>query len=174
MNNQMFERTVFSDEIFAIFGRVLTVATRFDSSTKTLARLPLFKVSVLIKYTLDDDEYEEMVQKISKSYTNLNRAIQDLQLNQDIKDILHQARLSRNELIHEATLGATKGFDLMDSKELSEFLKHIAILVLQVIKGESMILTIISILNKEPVSDYLFSKEYEVKYVTWVMKRFET
>lgn len=176
MNNQVFEsfeRTEFSDDIFAIFGRALTVATLFDTSTKTLARLPLFKISVLAKHTLDDDEYEKIVQKISKKYKNLNRAIESLQFDEDIEELLQQARESRNELIHEATLGTTKGFDPMDNKELSLLLNHIEMLVLQVIKGEAMISTIISIQNKEPVSAYPFSKEYESKYVNWVMERFE-
>lgn len=176
MDNQVFddfERTEFSDEIFAIFGRVLTVATRFDASTKTLARLPLFKVSVLVKHTLDDDGYEKIVEKISNKYKNLNRAIESLQLNEDIEELLNQARESRNELIHEIALGATKAFDYMDSDELTQRLAHIESLVLHVIKGEAIISTIISIQNKEPVSAYPFSKEYESKYVNWVMERFE-
>jgi len=176
MNNQIFddfERTEFSDEIFAILGRALTVATRFDASTKTLARLPSFKLLPLIKSKLDDDEYEKILEKISSKYKNLNRAIESLQPKEDNDELLRQARESRNELIHEASLGATKGFDYMNGEELTQRLTHIECLVLQIIKGESIISTIISVQNKESISAYPFSKEYESKYVNWVMERFK-
>jgi hypothetical protein len=176
MNNHIFDnfdRTEFSDQIFAIFGRALTVATCFDASTKTLARLPLFEISILAKHTLDDDAYEKMVKKVSNKYKNLNQAIESFQCDEDIEKILHQARESRNELIHEATLGALNGFDHIGSLELFNFLNHIETLVLKIIKGEALISTITTIHNKEPVTDYPFSKEYENKYVAWVMERFE-
>jgi hypothetical protein len=174
MNNQIFdsfERTEFSDEIFAIFGRVLTVCTRFDASSKTLARLSLFKISVLAKHRLDDDEYKEMVQKISDKYKNLSDAINSLKFDKDIKPILDDAITSRNELIHEATLGAIEGFDHMKSTDLSKLINNVEELVLKVIKGEAIISTIISIQNKEAVSGYQFSKLYEDKYLNWVMER---
>jgi len=176
MNNQIFDsfdRTEFSDEVFAIFGRVLTVATRFDTSAKALARLPLFKASVGAKDRLSDDEYEEMVQNINNRYKNLNRAIQALKLDEDIGEVLRQARESRNELIHESTLRASKGFDHMDTTEFSQLINHVEGLVLQIIRAEAIISTIATIQNKEIVSDFLLSKEYEAKYINWVMERFE-
>lgn len=176
MNNQIFdsfERTEFSDEIFAIFGRVLTLATRFDSTCKTLARQPLYKVLLITKHSLSNDEYNEMVQKISNKYNNTNRAIESLKPTEDIKVILNEARESRNELIHEATLGDMSGFDHMDSNELSILLNHIENLVLKIIKGDALISTLISIQNKELVSDYQFSQKYEKRYINWVMERFE-
>jgi hypothetical protein len=177
MVNQIFdsfERTEFSDEIFAIFGRVLTVATRFDASTRTLEMLLSFKKEVSDKNdTLDNDEYQEMLLKLRKKYKSLDQAIKFLPFNENIKKKLHRAKKSRNELIHEATFGATNGFDHMDSEELSQHLDYIEKLVLKVIRCEAMISTIISIENKDPISCYLFSKEYEDKYVSWVMERFE-
>ncbi len=50
-----------------------------------------------------------MITEVSDKYKNLNRAIESLQCDEDIEKNLHQARESRNELIHEATLGALKG-----------------------------------------------------------------
>ena len=177
MGNQIFDsfdRTEFSDEIFAIFGRALTVATRFDASTKALARLPLFKLAIVAKHALIDEEYNELVQTINKRYKNLNRAIESLKKNADVEDILTQARESRNKLIHEATLGATEGFDNVSRKDLSLFLDHVKDFVLDVIKGEALISTIISIQNNEPISVYQFSEKYESQYVNWVMERFES
>ena len=175
MTNQIFdsfERTQFSDEIFAILGRALTVATRFDSTCKNMSRLPLYKTSLITKYALSNNEYNEMIQKISNKYNNLNRAIKSLKLNEDIETVLNDARESRNELIHEATLVATSGFDYMNSNALAEFLNYIENLVLKIIKGDTIISTIISTYNKEEVSDYQFSRKYEKKYINWVMERF--
>lgn len=70
MINQLFdnfERSEFSDEIFSIFGRALTVATRFDASTKALARLPLFKLTIASRNTISDEEYNQLTQAITKS-----------------------------------------------------------------------------------------------------------
>lgn len=176
MINQLFdnfERSEFSDEIFSIFGRALTVATRFDASIKTLARLPLFKLAIVSRSTLSDDEYKQLVQNVSKKYSNLSRAIESLKLNEDISDLLTHARESRNELVHEATLGFIEGFDSFNEQELFQLLDHVKGIVLNVIKGERLISTIISIQNNEPISNYQFSHDYESKYVNWVMERFE-
>lgn len=177
MINQIFnsfDRSDFSDEIFSIYGRALTIATRFDSSCKALARLPLFKVSIVAKYALSNDEYDNMVRKINNKYKNLNRAIESLNFKGDLKQVLTDARESRNELIHETTLRAGEGFDNMEDDVLSSCLDHVENLVREIMKGEVLISTIISISNKEPVSDYPFSESYEKNYVNWVMERFET
>ena len=177
MGNQIFDRfhrSEFSDEIFAIFGRALTVATRFDASTKALARLPFIKVAIVEKPALNDEEFNKLVQTINKKYKNLNRAIFSLKLNEDIKGLLTQARESRNELIHEVTLGTTENYENVYSIDLSLFLDHVKDLVHDVIKGDALISTIISIQNKEPISDYQFTDKYESQYVDWVMKRFES
>jgi hypothetical protein len=66
MSNQVFssfDRAEFYDEISSMFGRALAVATRFDTSCKTLARIPLFKTSLVAKYALSDNEYAELVKK---------------------------------------------------------------------------------------------------------------
>ncbi|MGL1957721.1 MAG: hypothetical protein OCD00_10435 [Colwellia sp.] len=176
MSNQIFDnfdRTEFSDEIFAILGRALTVATRFDTSTKALARLPLFQSVIVKGYTLNADEYNELVQSIHKKYKNLNRAIESLKLNKGIEELLTQARESRNELIHGTTLGSIEGFDNVEHKNLLLFLEHIKDLVLDVIKGETIISMMISKLNNEPISNFQFSEKYEKQYLNWVMERFE-
>ncbi len=177
MVNQLFdnfERSELSDEIFGIFGRALTVATRFDASTKILARFPLFKLAIVHRSILSDDEYNQLIQNVTKKYSNLNRAIESLKLNDNINDLLTRARESRNELVHESTLGFIEGFDSLNQQEVSQLLEHVKVLVLNVIKGEILISTIISIHNNEPISHYQCSDEYKSKYVSWVMERCES
>jgi len=176
MINQVFdsfERTEFSDDIYSIFGRALTVATRFDSSCKVLARRPLHPAAVIAKQFLSTEEYDKVCDKIASKYKNLKRAIDSLGFEGDVEDILTDAREARNELIHEGTLGADMGFDLMDDNVLYNQLEDIKDLVLKIIKGDALVSTILSIENKEPMSDYPFSAEYEASYVNWVMQRYE-
>jgi len=177
MINQVFnyfERTEFSDDIYSIFGRALTTATRFDSSCKTLARLPLVKVSLMTKHALSNNEYDPVIENIINKYKNLNRAIDSLGFNGDIKDILTDAREARNELMHEGTLGVEMGFDFMEDEELSSHLESIEILVRKIIKGDALVSVLLSVQNKEPISDYPFSEGYENSYSNWVMQRYET
>lgn len=176
MQNQILdvlERTEFSDEIFSIFGRALAIATRFDSITKSLARLPLFKQAVVAKTILSEDEFHSLVNDVSKRYTNLNRAIGSLKLDSNIEDLLTKARESRNELIHESTLGVIERVDNFGEEELDRFLSRISEITLNIIRGDAIISTIISMQNNESISDYQFSKSYEDKLVNWVMERFE-
>ncbi len=176
MINQLFdnfERSEFSDEIFSVFGRALAVATRFDASTKTLARLPLFKLAIVSRSILSDDEYNQLIQSILKKHSILNNAIKSLRPNEDINNLLTNARDSRNELVHETTLGCIEDFDSFNQPELCQFLEHFKGLVLNVIKGEILISNIISIQNDEPTSHYKTSHDYESKYVNWVLERFE-
>ena len=51
-------------------------------------------------------------------------------------------------------------------------MEHLEVLVRQIIKGDIIISALISYDNKEPISGYPFSAEYEKKYVNWVMNRF--
>ena len=175
MNDQLFnsfDRTEYSDEIFSIIGRALTTATRFDSTCKTLARIPLYKISLFTKHELSSNEYDQIIKKISNNYKNLNRAIKSLKLNENIETVLTSARESRNELIHETTLGIGEGFDNMDNVDLSNYLNQVKKLAHQIIKGYVLISYIISMHNKDSAAEYLLSESYENKYLNWVMERF--
>ena len=123
MNNQIFndfERTEFSDEIYAVLGRALTIATRFDVSCKELARLPIFKFAIATKSELDDKQFEELLSRIQSRYKNLNRAIQSLGLTGTIEELMTGARKSRNELIHEAALRAGRKYGVYFSANKCE------------------------------------------------------
>ncbi|TLS81269.1 hypothetical protein FD722_15640 [Photobacterium damselae subsp. damselae] len=143
------ERTEFSDEIFGIFRRALAIATRFDSSTKSLARLPLLKQAFVAKAVVSEEYFNKLVEGISNRYKNLNRAVESLNLDSSIEDLLTKARESRNELIHESTLGHIEGFDSYTEEELNEFLRNVNDLTLNIIRGEAIVSAIISIQNNE-------------------------
>ena len=154
-----FDRSEFSDAIFAVLGRALTISTRFDASTKVLARLSPLKSVILIKSSLSEEDYDDLVSFIFEKFKNLNNAINALGNNVDVKSVLTKARKSRNEFIHEATLGFNNGFDRIGDIELSLLIERIKYLVLNIIRGDILISTIISMQSKEPISDYIFSEK---------------
>lgn len=166
-----FERSEYSDDIFAVLGRALTVATRFDASTKVLARLPLYRFSIVAKSLFEDEEDEQLIDKINSEYKYLNKAIKKLKPKGETKKIIKGAIEARNTFIHESTIGCINGFDHESDIAISNFMNHIEILVLKIIRGEVIISALISYGNKEPISDYPFTDTYEQKYVYWVMHR---
>lgn len=175
MSNQIFdnfERSEFSDEIYAVLGRAVTIAARFDASCKTLARLPLFSIAIATKSALKESEFEDLLLTIQGKYKNLNRAIDSLGLTGTVEEIMTKGRECRNELIHEAALGAEVGFDHMEEENIQQFMRYLESLLLPIIRGDALVSAMISSNNNEDISNYLFSKEYESSYVNWVMERF--
>lgn len=166
-----FERSEYSDDIFAVLGRALTVATRFDASTKVLARLPLYKVSIVAKSLFEDEEDEQLIDRINSEYKYLNRAIKKLKPKGETKKIIKNAIEARNTFIHESSIGCINGFDHEHEINISNFMDQVQVLIHNIIKGEVIIFALISYINKEPISDYPFTDTYEQKYVDWVMQR---
>ena len=69
-------------------------------------------------------------------------------------------------------LRAEMGFDYMEVEEINQFLRYLESLILRIIKGDTLVSAIISSFNNEDISNYPFSKEYEGRYISWVMERF--
>ncbi|MCF2829766.1 MULTISPECIES: hypothetical protein [unclassified Pseudoalteromonas] len=169
-----FERTEFSDEIYSIFGRALTIATRFESSCKALANSEQFRFLATAKRYISDDEFHHRLKNISKKHKNLHRAIVSLGYEQDINNILSEAREARNKLIHTATLDASDGFDFLSDQAINNQLKDIEEMVIKIIKGDTIASILLSILNKKPIPINQLGHNYERKYLNWVMQRFES
>ena len=171
-----FERTEFTDEIHGILGRILILSTRYDSHCKTLARIFKYKDQILISTLLPDDDRKELYEKVSSDFRNLNRAIQSLPIYKtgDISDILDNARLSRNDLIHTVSLGLEGLLDLTEKQQINDTLSNIESLLRDLIRGDIIISACLSAYNREPILKNFFEKSYEDKVVKWVMERFET
>ena len=175
MNNQIsdnFKRSEFTDEIYAVLGRAITIAARFDASCKALARSPFVRIAIATKAALEESEFEELLSKIQGKYNNLNRAIDSLSLTGTADEIMTKARECRNELIHEAAVSSEIGFDHMEEENIQQFMLYLEILLLPIIRGDALVSAMISTSNDEELSNYPFSKEYESRYINWVMERF--
>lgn len=175
MSNQIFDKFVrseFSDEIYAALGRAITIAARFDASCKTLAALPIIKGATAAKSKLEESEFDEIFSEIKRKYVNLNRAIISLGLSGTVEEIMTKARECRNKLVHEAPLGGEAGFEHMGEEKSQQFIHYLEMLILPIIRGEVLVSAIISYSNSENISSYPFSKEYESRYINWIVERF--
>ncbi|MBM4846364.1 hypothetical protein HYO58_22935 [Vibrio parahaemolyticus] len=168
-----FERTEFSDEVHGVFGRILILATRFDSSCKTLARLPSIKTAIATKQFVSEQDLDKLLRQCLSSHKNLNRAIQTLPVYKvGGSDILNKARDARNELIHSATLGFQQNIDKLEG--IDRYMQVIANQVRDLVRGDILISAVITLENKEDLPMHCFSKEYERSVMKWVFQRFET
>ena len=167
-----FERTEFSDEIHAVIGRSLIVATRFDNLCKSLARLIDFKISLIASNLITKDEYDEIINKIFEKHKNLNRVIQNFPIDEQIEDILHDAREARNTIAHSLTIGFEGTFDQKSKGEVEAIIDEIKELVRRVIKGDVIISTYISNMNKESILNNCFESSYEDQVIGWVTERY--
>jgi len=169
-----FERTEFSDEIHAVIGRSLIVATRFDNLCKSLARFIDFKICSIASNLITESEFDEIISKIFKNYNNLNRVIQNFPVDEQVKDMLHDAREARNLIAHSLTIGFEGTFDHKSKDEIEEMIGEIKILVRRVIKGDVIISTYISNMNNESLLNNCFENSYEDQVINWVTERYET
>ncbi|ELM0341283.1 hypothetical protein Q3051_004345 [Vibrio vulnificus] len=168
-----FERTEFSDEVHGVFGRILILATRFDSACKSLARLPSIKTTMVNKQSVSEQELKEQLRQYLNSHKNLNRAIQILPVYKaGGADILDKARDARNELIHSSTLGFQQDIDQFEG--LERYMQVIANQVRDLVRGDILISAIITLENNEEIPMHCFSVEYERSVMKWVFQRFET
>jgi len=169
-----FERTEFSDEIHAVIGRSLIVATRFDNLCKSLARLIDFKICSVVSNLITEGEFHEIISKIFEKNKNLNRVIQKFPVDKQAKDMLHDAREARNTIAHSLTIGFEGTFDHKSKDEIDEMIGEIKELVRRVIKGDVIISTYISNMNKESILNNCFENSYEDQVIGWVTERYET
>lgn len=166
-----FERSEFSDEIYAVFGRAVTIATKFDTSCKHLAGMICLNFCIKSNPNFSNDQLVELIEKTQTKYKNLNEATQSIGFTTSISEILKNARESRNQLIHEATIGAESGFDDMEPARVNQILQDIESMAINIIKGNIIISTLISKLNNEPLPNHLLSLEHEKLQLKWIVER---
>ena len=158
-----FEITENTEELHAILGRSIIIATRFDNLCDHTAKFIDIKQSFVS--LSESDEFDYYVNKLFNNFTNLNNNIRSLPLGQPGKVILHNARIARNEIAHSLTIGLT---GCLDAKiDESNFKAKISDLVSKVAVGDYLISTLLSILNNDPLPIYSES-HYSQKIIDWV------
>lgn len=164
-----FERTENSDELHAILGRALIVATRFDSMCEAAAfGLRIKKDAVLSAY-ISEEEYDHYLIRLISKYRDLNGSICSLGLPDDISVVLHDARKARNMVVHHLS----KGFEGCLDEKIDDlaFVELVSELVMDIVCGDIVISYIISLSNGEPCPNTQFVSSYKDKVIQWVVKR---
>jgi len=161
-----FEITDNTEELHAIIGRSLVIATRFDNLCDHIAKVIKLKTSCAIM--LSDKEFESYVTGLFNKLSNLNNNIHSLPIGQAEKDTLHNARKARNEIAHNLTVGMTGCLDLnFDEDHLKN---HITTLIEKITLGDFLLSTMLSILNKDPLPNFKETK-YQKNVVDWVLDK---
>jgi hypothetical protein len=160
-----FEITENTESLHAIIGRALIIATRFDNLCDHTFKFMKLKSSLVVCM---DDEFDTYVEKLFSKFSTLNNNINAIPVEQDIKDILHDARKARNDIAHSLTVGLTGCLD-SDSLETS-LIENISSLINRVSAGDYLISMILSILNKEPLLQCSESA-YKKQIVEWVVEK---
>jgi len=160
-----FERTEWADSHYAIIGRALVFASRFESGGKRLSALiGLRKHRSILDSEKDIDSFMEELRKRS-----LATHFAQLGLNQgEADDILKEARLARNEVAHEIALGMDLCLDLLPKNAMPDLVERVRVLSIRMAKGDFVISVFASVLTKEPVPGNTFLGYYVDRVTNWI------
>ena len=162
-----FERTGNTDELHAILGRALIVATRFDSLCKAAALHKDFAETPVL--LASDDDRSLLMKKVAEKHRSLSSSIRSLRLPKDVSVLLDDANAARNVVAHELTQGLTGCLDIKtDEKDL---IHQVYDLVFELAYGDVIISHLISALNKDPIPNADFLSAYVERVTQWVVEK---
>ncbi|MDE8601569.1 hypothetical protein M3I01_001320 [Marinomonas sp. RSW2] len=159
-----FEITENTEELHAILGRCLVIATRFDSLCDDTLKFLEFKSS--LSALLPKEQFEEYVDKLFRKFTPLNSNIKAFPIDDSCKSILHIARKARNEVAHSLCKGMTGCLD--DKVDEEGFKSYLSDLISKIADGDLLISKILSIINHDPLPRYE-QGQYQTEIINWVL-----
>ncbi|MDM5076583.1 hypothetical protein OB931_09370 [Aeromonas media] len=160
-----FEITENTQELHAILGRCLIVATHFDHLCDHTSKSFELKHSY-VKAEVDLQKFEDYAIELMYKYQPLHQSIESLSVNGDVKNILIAAKKARNEIAHSLAIGLT---GCLDTKiDESKFKSHLTQLIQDVAAGDHFISSILSLDNNAPLFQFSHNK-YQEKIVAWVL-----
>lgn len=164
------ERSDFSDEVYSMIGRALTLASRFEASCKALALLMgIRRRSSDGSFSLSRvEDLESLVSKISERrlFQEIKSVVECLNFPEDAKKLFHAARADRNFVAHELTFGIEH---LLESDEELEALKSdLALRVHRLATADLAICLLMLIETREPLPTLEFISAYSESVQRWV------
>ncbi|MRJ43238.1 MULTISPECIES: hypothetical protein [Idiomarina] len=164
-----FERTDNTDELHAILGRALIIATRFDSMCEAAAIGLELKKDALSTSRMTEPQYNDYLQKLSSEYRTLNGNIKSIGLPDDISVVLHDARKARNTVAHDLSKGLE---GCLDTKiDELDFIRQVSELVMDIAYGDIAISYTLSLFNGDPCPNLQYISSYKDRIVQWVVER---
>jgi hypothetical protein len=160
-----FERTVWSDAHYAAIGRALTFATRFEALCKTLNTMLSVKSE---RSSLDsEDDIRYFVECIYKC--SLAQHITSIAGDENIlKFVLNNARIARNKIAHEITLGLDRSIDSIPEPYVQNLMIQLKEIANTIAEADRIVSLISSIVTHENVPNHEFLEEYTKLIEKWV------
>ena len=162
-----FERTENTDELHAVLGRALVIATKFDSNCKTAA----LQIQLIESASSGDiNDLSLLLERLTKKYKNqtLSSSIKALKL-QEASVLLVDAKDARNAVAHDLAKGLTGCLDTKLNREAP--VKEVADLIFDIAHGAIAISHVLSALNDETPLRPEFIETYVQRVVRWVVER---
>lgn len=164
------ERTEFVDSFYAVVGRALTFATRYESNCRALAVIMGIKTALEKgSFSLDNDEDLELfVKQITRRTLNENikNIISGLGLPGDVSGVMHNARKARNEVAHSLTLQMEDVIG--DDKQGESVLQQTKDLVSDIAEADRLVCTLLHLETNEHLPSLTYIQNYREMIVNWV------
>lgn len=165
-----FSRDAEADAYFAVIGRALAFAERFEGNCRNLARILAIRMNPEI-LAEPIDRQAEFVRKAGKKHlaAHLQTFVPFFVTipGADIKTLLDGAREARNEIAHEAALGAIDSFRQETSRHA--IIENLAPLIRRLALADRVICVALSSVTNEPVPGGEFLTAYEDQVANWVL-----
>lgn len=180
------ERTEFSDELYAVIGRALCVATHYEANLRTL--MVMLAVKSQRNNLVETDKLEETINKLWKKTlcNNIDRltslvrkSFQNKEFDTNTKEArawlanflsekLHKAREARNYIAHNMTIGMEDSAE--DEKYRQDSLKIIDEQVRYIAEADFHVAGLIEYFNTNNIAPSFSLAEYIERVTKWVCK----
>jgi hypothetical protein len=151
---------------FAMVGKALTIATKFECDAKGLVNF--IEIKNAKKNYISDADFEQLLQRMV-SYQSLDTQLKKIGFSGDLKGDLTTAKNSRNHVAHVLTLSMEITSD--SEKCFETLIKDLKLHILNIAKGERLLLLMTCLLNKEDFPTKAYFESYPKKIVQWVTNK---
>ncbi|MDR3598782.1 hypothetical protein [Clostridium sp.] len=125
------------------------------------------------KFFLENEQdFNEFVQILYKNdlFKNIEKI---LKISKDYGDILHVARISRNEIVHELTKSLEVTIDLVPKDIIKNFDTRLIKLIEKISIGDLITSLLLSFNTNEQIPNTKFLNNYRNNILVWVIDRSE-
>jgi len=165
-----FSRDEETDKLYAVLGRALTLATRFEDKCESLAKLVALRQNSKI-YAEPFETRVKFVKKIEEKTLgqHIRKFLPSFEQIPDIsiEELFKRAREARNEIAHKVALGVEHTF--ADPQDRGTFFGHLTVLVQAVAIGDRIASIALSDLNGDPIPTAEFLSKYHENVAEWVV-----
>lgn len=166
------ESTEFSDNCFSIIGKAIFYATFFESNFVSFTKIEELKINCL---TSDKPDFEIIFEKINKRTLNvhidhfikLHKIEYIKEILENLKEILHDARKSRNFIAHDICKGIE--YIIETDEGQNKIIQQIKEEIYKIAKADVIICYLIQIFNKEIIPDSSIIETYPNNVLNWVL-----